>query len=59
MQHLHHHHHTTTPHVIHLIDAWMDSKYVYLVMPYLTGGDLFTLIDSMDDKGLPEAQAAR
>lgn len=44
------------PHVIHLVDSMQDDDFVYLVLPYLDGGDLFSKVEQGGDMGLPEAQ---
>ena len=59
MQHLLHSSSHSTTNVIHLLDCMQDSKFVYLILPFLSGGDLFTVVNSTQDVGLEEAQAAR
>ena len=54
-QNNHHHHH---PNVITLLDCMQDLSYIYLVLPYLEGGDLFSLVEASGAKGLPEHEAA-
>ena len=34
------------PNVVPLIEAMVDDDYLYLIMPYCQGGDLFDVIDS-------------
>lgn len=46
------------PSVIPLLDCLQDDDYVYLVLPYLAGGDLFSRVEATQGKGLPEAEAA-
>jgi len=61
--HQHHYHHhpsssshrphlTGGHHVIDLLDVFQDSEYIYLVLPYLSGGDLFTKVEASKGKGL-------
>jgi len=45
-------------HVIRLVDAMQDDEFIYLVLPYMAGGDLFERVDSTNIKGLSEATAA-
>jgi serine/threonine protein kinase len=33
------------PHTIRLLDVFENSKYIYIVMELLTGGDLFTYLE--------------
>jgi len=47
----------SSPHVIKMLDCLQDQSFVYIVLPYLEGGDFYALIDSMGDKGLPETKA--
>jgi len=47
------------PNVIHLLDCMQDEDSVYLVLPYLAGGDLFSYLDSKNGMGLPEEEAKR
>ena len=48
------------PNVIHLIDAMQDDDFVYMILPYLPGGDLFTKLQATATNGqaLSEATAA-
>jgi len=46
------------PNLIHLIDAMVDDDdNIYLVFPYLSGGDLFSRVDATDGQGLPVDEA--
>jgi len=58
LQLLQHHHDHESSHVITLLDCLEDDAFIYLVLPYLTGGDLFDRVQSAGDGGLDEAQAA-
>ena len=42
-------------HVVPLIEAMEDQDYLYLIMPYADGGELFHLIES-HPTGLPEEE---
>lgn len=45
------------PNVTPLIEAMVDEEYLYLIMPYGEGGDLFNVIDAYPN-GLDEREAA-
>jgi len=45
-------------HVIRLVDAMEDDEFIYLVLPYMAGGDLFDKVEGNNPQGLPEATAA-
>jgi len=46
--------------VIQLLDCLQDEDYIYLVLPYMSHGDLFSLLENLDGSGgLPESQACR
>ena len=47
------------PNVIHLLDCMQDDDHVYIVLPYLAGGDLFSYLDSKNGHGIEEAEARR
>jgi len=55
LQHLRHHH----PHIIQLLDVMEDDDCVYLVFPYLPGGDLFSIVDEAGSEGLEEEEAKK
>lgn len=38
------------PNIIRLLDVFENSEYIYIVLEYLTGGDLFTYLDKRDFK---------
>ena len=42
---------------IPLLDCMQDTRYVYLVLPYLAGGDLFDKVQAAGEGGLPQGQA--
>ena len=45
-------------HVIPLLDSMQDFKHVYLVLPYISGGDLFHVTEETGQgKGIPEEEA--
>lgn len=46
------------PNVISLMDCLQDEEFVYLVLPYISGGDLFARVDGAGGVGLEEAEAA-
>ena len=46
------------PHVMHLIDTREDEHFVYIVMPYADGGELFSHVQA-SGTGLPEAEARK
>ena len=47
------------PHIIRLLDCFQDHGFVYAVLPYLSGGDLFAKLEQVEgNKGLTEADAA-
>jgi len=52
-QHSHHNH------VIHLIDCFQDEEYVYLILPFLNGGDLYLRVDGSGSQGLGEEEAIK
>jgi len=43
--------------VIPLLDVCQDSKYVFIVLPYYSNGDLFNYMETREGKGLPEEEA--
>jgi len=46
-------------HVIRLLDAFEDEVFLYMVMPYLSGGDLFSKLEEEgSESGLPEMEVA-
>ena len=47
------------PFTCKLVKAFQDSMFVYLLMEYIQGGELFSLLhsDEHHDKGFPDAQA--
>jgi len=45
-------------HVIHLLDCLMDEDNYYLVLPYLSGGDMFEKVNATNNQGLDPAEAA-
>lgn len=45
------------PNVIHLLDCMQDDHFVYLVLPYLAGGDLYSRVAACSERGLPEEEA--
>ena len=62
LQHQHKHHHfggSYSNHVIQLLDCMQDEEFLYLVLPYLAGGDLFEWVEASDGKGLPEPEVCR
>ena len=48
-------HHSNT---IHLLDCMQDKDFLYLVLPYLSGGDLFSLVEEAGDQPISESTAA-
>ena len=52
-------HHPLHANVIHLIDCMQDDDFVYLVLPYLSGGDLYARVEATKDSGLADEEAAR
>jgi len=46
------------PNVSKLLDCFQDQQNVYLVLPYLSGGDLYSFMEAKDGKGAPEATVA-
>jgi len=46
------------PNTIHLLDSFQDQDFLYMVLPYLSGGDLFQLVEEMGERRLPEATVA-
>lgn len=51
--------HPPHPHVINLLDCMQDGQLVYLVLPYLSGGDLFTKVRAAGDQCLPKPEVRR
>ena len=47
------------PNVSHLLDCFQDQDCVYLVLPFLSGGDLYSFMEARDGEGVPEDQVAR
>jgi len=45
-------------HVVRLVDAMQDESYYYIVTPYLSGGDMFSVVEARGKKGLPPYEAA-
>lgn len=45
------------PHLVRLLDHFENSEYIYIVMEYLSGGDLINLVTEREKK-LSEAEAA-
>jgi len=63
LQHLHHQqphgkHHPGSHRIIKLLDAMQDEEYLYLVLPYLSGGDMFDRVEATKEKGLHDEEAA-
>jgi len=59
----HHHHH---PNIINIIDVFQDDQRVFIVLPYIPGGDLFVRLrsemegnSSRQGGGVSEARAAK
>ena len=50
---------TSNQHVIELLDCMQDEDFVYLILPYMQHGDLFSLVEKSDGEGLAEEQAKR
>jgi serine/threonine protein kinase len=42
------------PRVVPLLDSMHDENFVYMVQPYLSGGDLFSKVESAGGKGIDE-----
>ena len=51
-------HTSTHRNVVRLLDCMQDERYIYLVLPYLSGGDMFSLVESKGKKGLPTHEVA-
>jgi len=58
-EHQGHGHDDEESHVIRLLDCLEDEEYFYLVLPYLTKGDLFHLVHVTSGQGLKPNEAAR
>ena len=51
-----HHHHSH--HVNYLMDCMQDRHYIYMVFPFLSGGDLFSRVKAARVRGLSDSQAS-
>ena len=45
-------------HTVKLLDCFQDSDYIYMVLPYMSGGDLYYKIKAAEGNGLPQDQVA-
>jgi len=45
------------PNVIRLLDVFQDDDYLFMVMPYLSGGDLLARLEAAGEEGIPKAEA--
>jgi len=39
-------------HVVELLAVFQDDDYIYLVLPYLSGGDMYSKVEASHGKGL-------
>jgi len=59
LQNHQHDHSDEVSHVIHLVDCLEDEEFYYMMLPYLSGGDLFVRVNQTNGAGLPPHEAAR
>jgi protein kinase A len=45
------------PFLVGLVKTFQDDKFVYILLPMLQGGELFSVLHDRDQMGLPESQA--